>query len=59
MEANDPSHNPQLLWLNGLFALEAFRKHSCLTLSFVFDEYSSLWNSRPAERTRTKFRRCV
>ena len=55
MEANDPSHNPQLLWLNGLFALEAFRKHSCLPLSFVFDEDSSLCNSRLAERTRAEF----
>ena len=45
----------QLLWLYWLLALEAFRKHPCLSLRSVLDEDSSRWDSRPAERARAEF----
>jgi len=39
----------QLLWLYWLLTLEAFRKHPCLSLSFVLNKDSFRWESRPAE----------
>ncbi|GAB7092527.1 hypothetical protein JCM18237_27980 [Halorubrum luteum] len=52
-------NDPQLVWLDGLFALVALRKEARFTFHVVFDEGRSRWDGRPAERTGTEFRRCI